>query len=102
LVEYAVIADAQAVKFVFAPDLFDSLGLRILRQGIYAPSDARPDRPIEGFYFSHRPRRKLNAIGQLDAQLGFELFPGDGALFVRFRQRSARLFEVDLIFQRFQ
>lgn len=97
LVQNTIVADAQAVKFILAFDLLDSLRIRILGQRINSARNSSPYGTIEGFKVPLRFRRKLDPVSQLDAQLFLEFRPGHRALFLRFRQRLARLFKVYLV-----
>lgn len=97
MVEYPVVSHAQAIEVIFPFDLFDTRRIGILGQRVDPPLYSPPYRSIEGLKVPLRPRRKLDPVSQLDAQLFLEFLPGHRAFFLHFRQRLARLFEVDLI-----
>jgi hypothetical protein len=80
LIENPIVTHAQAVKFLFALDLLNSLRVRSICERLNAPCYPSPYRTV-GFEVSNRPRRKLYPVRQLDAQLFLDLLPRYRALF---------------------
>src|SRR5438445_9676869 len=91
LIENPIITHAQAVKFLFALDLLNSLRVRIICARLNAPCYPSPYLTVEGFEVSNRPRRKLYPVRQLDAELSLDLLPRYRALFLHLRERLPRL-----------
>src|SRR5207302_8054407 len=91
LIENPIVTHAQAVKFLFALDLLNSLRVRSICERLNAPCYPSPYRTVEGFEVSNRPRRKLYPVRQLDAQLFLDLLPRYRALFRHLRERLPRL-----------
>jgi hypothetical protein len=62
LIEDPIVAHAQAVKLVFAFDLFDSRRKGVLGKRINPLLDPPSDRTVEGLEVSFRPRRELDSF----------------------------------------
>jgi hypothetical protein len=101
LIEYSMRAYPGSIKTVFSRELFDAMGLRVLRESI----DMRPEAHWTSVGRALRSRLALGvsstlyAIPSPQVQLGLHLLPGDGSLASGLTECRTRVQDVFLVFE---